>query len=432
MSAPVTTATSRPSVLFVATEFPFPARNGITNKTSHYLAWLGEMADVTLVAFTSPGDQPTATAREEADRHCVATHVVEQQPRRSAAAAGRLAPPFVTRYRTDAALALVRRLTSERTFDLVHLDCHGSVALGDAIVRRPRRLVASPNDVYGLMLEGRPRAGSPLARVADAANRWLVRRFERRAFAACDQVHFVSRVDCDYLAAAAPAVRTHWVPLGVAVPPTGAPTDGAAEEPATLVFVANMLEIHGAHIVDFVRHTLPLVRRDVPEARLLVVGANPPPGLLDAARDDARITVTGYVPDTHPFLARGALALCLNTLLGGMQTKVLGAMAVGKAVVGLPQNFAAIEGAVDGAHFVSARTRAGLAAAIVELLRDPRRRHAIGHAARALMRERYTWEAVLARYATLALPRSAADVGAPQHGDGGAAVERTAMSRGAS
>jgi glycosyltransferase involved in cell wall biosynthesis len=218
-------------------------------------------------------------------------------------------------------------------------------------------------------------------------------------------VHFVSRVDCDYLARLAPGVRTHWVPLGVAVPPASALDATAdAEEPATLVFVANMLEIHGAPIVEFVRETLPAVRREVPAARLLVVGANAPEALIEAAQQDAAITLTGYVPDTFPYLARGSVALCLNTLLGGMQTKVLGAMAVGKAVIGRPQNFTAIEGAVDGTHYVSAGTRETLASNIIALLRDPARRRSIGRAAHDLMAGRYTWDTVLTGYAQLALP----------------------------
>ena len=409
--------TSKPRLLFVTTEFPFPAQNGITNKISNYLKRLPARFDVTLVSFFDPTfvGPPDAASVNDARNYASEVHVLSQQPR-SFRPLARLEPPFVARYRTAASRALIADLTSKKTFDVIHLDCLGSVSLAPSIRRRPRVLVASPNDVYSLMLEGRDE-DSPIRSSMAAFNRWLVRRYERKTYPAFDQLHFVSQVDCDYAKKLAPSLAPAWVPLGVELPKLPA----IAEEPHTLVFVANMLEGHGGHIVEFVRETLPLIRAQVPDVRLMAVGPHPPPELTEIARADSSITVTGFVDDTAPYLARGSVALCLNTLLGGMQTKVLGAMAMGKPVVGLPQNFVAIKSAENGVHFVSARGREEFAAETVALFRSPERRQRIGRAARELLATEYGWDRVIEKYLAL--------IGTSEHGPARESVRNYRSSR---
>ena len=387
---------TRPRLLYIAVEFPYPPRSGFTLKEWHMASRLGDVADVTLITLLNPSEAPTDAAVAVVRSRVRQLHMVRQGRPRILAAVSRLQPPFTQRFATREARQLVARITSAETFDVVHLDCVGSTSLLADIARRPRTVVASPNDAYALIVERRGRAGAAM-RLAEQVNVRLVRRYERAVYGACDQVHFVSAVDCEYAQRHYPEAHVHRVPLGIEIPPL----PGAPEDPCSLVFVANMLEGHGASIADFVRYTLPLVHARIPGVRLWIVGAHPPDAVRRAAADNPLITVTGWVDDVQPYIDRAAIALSLNPLPGGMQTKALAPMASGKVVVGLPQNFVAIEGAIDGKHYVSARTPEEFASAISDLLASPERRHRIGQAARQLVRDRYTWDAVLDRYKSL-------------------------------
>jgi len=82
---------------------------------------------------------------------------------------------------------------------------------------------------------------------------------------------------------------------------------------------------------------------------------------------------------------------------GGTRLKIFEALAMGKAVVstrvgaeGLP--------IVSGQHFLRADSPADFAQAVVTLLKDPDRRHALGMAGRRLVEERYSWAQVTRQF----------------------------------
>jgi glycosyltransferase involved in cell wall biosynthesis len=79
---------------------------------------------------------------------------------------------------------------------------------------------------------------------------------------------------------------------------------------------------------------MPHVWERYPEARVQVVGQNPPDQLLYyAQRDPEHIDVTGSVEDLRPFLAEATLAVAPLTYGAGIQNKVLEAMAMQTPVV---------------------------------------------------------------------------------------------------
>jgi glycosyltransferase involved in cell wall biosynthesis len=78
---------------------------------------------------------------------------------------------------------------------------------------------------------------------------------------------------------------------------------------------------------------------------------------------------------------------------GGTRLKVLDAMAQGKALVATRLGAEGIE-VEDGRHLVLADSAADFAGRVIELLRDPARRQALGAAARQRVEERYAWPVI--------------------------------------
>jgi len=81
----------------------------------------------------------------------------------------------------------------------------------------------------------------------------------------------------------------------------------------------------------FAREVLPLVRRQLPEATLTIVGDRPPPEIVDLAGDG--IVVTGWVPEMAPFLNSHCLGIAPLRYGAGMKGKVGEALAAGLPMV---------------------------------------------------------------------------------------------------
>lgn len=166
---------------------------------------------------------------------------------------------------------------------------------------------------------------------------------------------------------------------------------------AEIVFVGRMsYHANVAAALHLTREIMPLVWREVPAARLTIVGAEPAPRIEALARADARIEVTGRVDDIRPYLHRAALTACPLVYAAGIQNKVLEAMASETPVVASP---AACEGlsARPGEHLESAAEPVDFARLVVRLLRDPARRARLGAGGRRYVETHHDWNWVVSR-----------------------------------
>jgi glycosyltransferase involved in cell wall biosynthesis len=84
--------------------------------------------------------------------------------------------------------------------------------------------------------------------------------------------------------------------------------------------------------LELIQTIMPLVRRRVPEARLLVVGRDPTTRLR-AAGAVPGVTVTGFVDDVRPYLVQAGVFAAPLRFGAGIQNKVLEAMAMEVPVV---------------------------------------------------------------------------------------------------
>jgi len=220
-------------------------------------------------------------------------------------------------------------------------------------------------------------------------------RYERETCARFERVFTVSPQD-------ASALRRYGPRLPIDVSSMGVDTEyfRAAEgepEPATLVYIGYYEHSPNTDAaVWFVREILPLIRREVPECQLYLVGSYPTPPVLELGKVPG-VTVTGRVPDLRPWLARATSFVAPIRLGTGMRGKVVEALASGRAVVSTRVGAAGLE-AEDGRHLLLADEPAEFAAKTVQVLRNPDFRRRLGAAASALVRERYDWSIQVDKY----------------------------------
>jgi polysaccharide biosynthesis protein PslH len=222
-----------------------------------------------------------------------------------------------------------------------------------------------------------------------------MRHYEAKACARAGLTVAVSEADRALLAANAPGADIR--AIGTGVDTAYFHPNGTVEAPATLVFTGSMDWYPNEDaIMYFIAAILPELRRQVPGLSLAVVGRDPT-DRLRAACAAAGIQVTGTVADVRPYVAEAAVYVVPLRIGGGTRLKIFEALAMGKAVVatrvgaeGLP--------IVSGQHFLQADSPADFAQAVVTLLKDAGRRHALGLAGRRLVTERYSWTQVTRQF----------------------------------
>jgi glycosyltransferase involved in cell wall biosynthesis len=139
----------------------------------------------------------------------------------------------------------------------------------------------------------------------------------------------------------------------------------------------------------------PLIQQTLPDVHLTIIGKNPPQDfLLQAERNPAAITVTGYVPDLLPYFNEAAIIVVPVRSGGGMRVRILEAFAYGLPVVTTTAGLEGIEAVIDQ-DVVVKDSSDEFAAAVSQLLLDPERQRQMAVNGRKLAEEKYHWRKAL-------------------------------------
>ncbi|NJN82138.1 MAG: glycosyltransferase [Caldilineaceae bacterium] len=155
--------------------------------------------------------------------------------------------------------------------------------------------------------------------------------------------------------------------------------------------------------IDLVNHFFenmyaPLVER-FPDLQVLLVGHNPPESIRRLASRPG-VTVTGSVPDVRPYMAQSWLLAVPLRLGGGTRLKIVEAMAAELPVVSTRIGAQGLA-FQDGEHLLLADSAGDFVEAVSLLLRDEMQRRRLAEAALTFARDRYSWNALGARFAEL-------------------------------
>jgi sugar transferase (PEP-CTERM/EpsH1 system associated) len=390
-------------ILWLKTELLHPVDKGGRIRTYNMLRALRREHRVTYLTLDDGSAAPDAAERAAEYSHDLVPVPFAPAPKGSARfyadlAANVLSPlPYaVARYRSPAMRAAVERAVARGDVDVVVCDFLAPSLNVPGGLGAPT--VLFQHNVESVIWERHAQVAANPVKKLYMREQW--RRMRRHEAAECrrfDHVVAVSPQDAEVF-------RRDFGVRSVSDVPTGVdteyfrPSGAAARSPHELVFTGSMDWLPNEDaILWFAAEILPRVRARVPDATLTVVGRNPT-GPVKALGGANGITVTGSVPDVRPFLERGAAFVVPIRIGGGTRLKIYEAMAMERAVVstavgaeGLPVR--------DGVDAVLADEPGAFADAVVALLTDPARAAAVGRAAAAMVRARFGWDAVTARFA---------------------------------
>ncbi len=356
---------------------------------------LAKAHDIALVSLVA--DDYERGLIKDIEPYCASIDLVEL-PRWRAYARCLLALPTamplrVAYYRSPAFARRIKEVISRQRIDVAHGELIKVVPALKAALEDEQipTLFDSVDCISWYLRQTLDTTRNPLKKAFISSELLKMRRYERKALAGFEQVVISSAYDRQRLGelTGAPSkieVVSNSVDTGYFTAVSEARTTD------TLVFCAKLDYFPNAQaIVHFCQNIMPLIWHKRPQVRLSIVGNNPPPAVR-ALEIDGRITVTGYVRDIRPYLAKAAVALAPLLVAAGTQFKVLEALSMGAPMVTTPRCAAAL-GAEHGVHLLAAEADEpqAFADAVIRLLDDPASAAQLGRNGRQFVTERYSW-----------------------------------------
>ncbi|MCO6452757.1 MAG: glycosyltransferase [Caldilineales bacterium] len=395
-------------ILLITPQFPYPPHQGTTLRNFHLLRGLAAHHTIDLFSLLAPGDDPNAGPVSQLVDHLV----IAPQPARSSRQ--RLTdlvrsrqPDMALRLWSDDAFARLRTHLLTHSPDLIQIegiemapyffalrgsgielppviyDAHNAETLlqrraFQADVRRPARWPAALYSVIQVQ---------------------KLQRYERKLLLAVAGVAAVSEPDAGELAALAPGIWVEVVSNGVdldAYDPDGEFANPYLHPGPNLVFTGKMdFRPNIDAVLWFAERVLPQLHATNLDLHFWVVGKNPH-ARLDSLRSRPDITITGSVPDIHPYIAHADLYVVPLLAGGGTRLKLLEAMAMARPIVSTRLGADGFP-VTDAEQLALADTPAEFRARCEQLLRQPGEAAALGRRGRAFVEANYGWDAIVPR-----------------------------------
>ena len=208
-------------------------------------------------------------------------------------------------------------------------------------------------------------------------------RYELTQLPRCDRVQVCTRENREFLASYLPhtaAKLQEGLRAGIHVERFAFQPDG--RESDTLLFLGSFRHAPNITAIEwFVKRALPHILERRPDARLVVVGSDPPPRDL-LAKAGRAVELVGFVKDIRTELAKRAVFVCPVLSGSGVRVKLLEAFASGIPVVSTTIGAEGL-GRKDGEFCALADTPGVFAARVLEILNCPQQTRAMAERARA-------------------------------------------------
>lgn len=392
-----------PRLLFLTPDLPYPPHQGAALRTYNLIKNLAPQHEISLLSFAEGPDTPKRVAALA--QYCAAVTTASPPHRSGAQRALSVLfsplPDMAHRLPSMEFLNQLRMLLARERFDVVQAEALEMAQYGLAVKKgmsSPETRIIFDDINAEYVLQRR-------AFEADVRQprRWLgalysliqwgkLQRYEAQVCRRVDDVVVVSQADREALRRLLPELKCAVVPNGVDTD-YFEPADPRMESDLELVFTGKMdFRPNVDAVLWFVEAIMPIIREQLPDTSLTVVGRDPH-RRLGALRNLPQVTVTGYVDDVRPHIARASVFVVPLKVGGGTRLKLLQAMSMGKAIVSTSLGCEGIN-VEQGRHLIVADDPTRFAGAVVELIKNPGRRRELGLAARSQACSQHDWKQI--------------------------------------
>lgn len=390
-------------ILFLTPQLPYPPHQGTTLRNFNIIKQLAPRHEIHLLTFGTPDELANSPLRELGVRIEIAPPPTRSPIQRAFETFFNPLPDMARRIHSPALVQKLARLWQEQRYDVIQIEgiemanSWLEIERSTFNVQRSTLVFDDHNAEWTLQKTAYETDKKIFRRWHGALYSWIqyhkLKRFERAVCLQADAVVAVSQPDADAIAALDQNIKPLVIPNGVDCD-YYVPSDGVCAKPLaelSIVFTGKMdYRPNIDACVWFAEEILPRVRKELPLAHVSFVGQKPNATVL-ALRERPGVEVTGFVPDTRPYIADAAVFAVPLRMGSGTRLKVLEAMAMGKAIVSTSFGVSGIE-YENGREVLIADDAASFANALAALLRDREKARALGVNARRLVQEKYEWK----------------------------------------
>lgn len=390
-------------ILWLKTELLHPVDKGGRIRTYQMLKELRKEHEITYLTLDDGSAAPDA--RDLSNEYCsnliTVPHSVAPKfsPRFYAEIAGNLfseLPYFIAKYQSAAMRQKIEDVLAENAHDILVCDfLHPAINLPDEI-NIPTLLFQ--HNVEAMIWKRHYQVANNFGKRAYLRSQWhRAVAFEKQACSRFDAVVAVSKDDAEVFRSEYGHGRVFDIGTGVDTD-YFTPVNGDRTTKPNIVFTGSMDWLPNSDAVQwFIKEIFPLIKQEVPEATFTVVGRDPFPEILELAKKDSSIKVTGRVDDVRPYMREAAVFVVPIRIGGGTRLKIFEAMAMGLPVVsttigaeGLP--------VTDGNEIVLRDSPDRFSRSVISLLQDRHIASKTAETACRVVRDKFGWSSIAKQF----------------------------------
>jgi sugar transferase (PEP-CTERM/EpsH1 system associated) len=381
-------------------ELPYPPTSGKRIRTLNLTKRLAQRHQVLYICHRNADAEEARQAEEYLNQLGIETIVVNRAlpPRSGPAFYGRLLlnlfskhPYSVASHDSPQLRQVIQKVAASRAIDLWHCEWTPyASSLRD--LPSVHKLVMAHNVESQIWQRYAETETNPLKRWYIRIQERKFRRFERWAVANAHKTVAVSAEDARLFAEQFGAPSVSVVDNGVDTDYFQSPKQ--PRETGHVLFLGSLDWRPNLDAVDLlIKRIFPEVLRQVPDARLSIVGRNPSTDLVSRVEKANRVSLHGNVADVRPYLNRcGVMAVPLR-IGGGSRLKILEALACGLPVVSTKVGAEGLD-LQSGQHLCVVPEVGEIARALIHAIRNPQAMQAMASAGRQRVLERYDWDSL--------------------------------------
>lgn len=393
-------------ILFLSQRFLLPMDTGGKIRTGSILEQLSKRHEITWVGNYNPAKD--SEYKSQVGRFCKRFVPVDwNEPERGSL-------PFYMRlarnlcsshpvtalndYSPSLENALLETLGDEE-FDLAICDFVQSALLFRRVTNIPTLLFTHNVEakIFKRHLEA---ATNPATKLLWSSQQKRMERFEEKSINSFDRVIAVSDNDASIFEDEYGAQNAVSIPTGVDID-FYQPGDHENEQASNIVFCGSMDWLPNEDGVRyFLTDIAPILDQRIADWSLTVVGRNPSEAMQTLAKQNPKVTLTGWVDDVRPYLVKAGVCVVPLRIGGGTRMKIYEAMAMGKAVVATTVGAEGLE-VEDKRDIRLVDEPSEIADAIAELITQEPVRRSMEQSARRLVEENFSWGSVADRFSEI-------------------------------
>jgi len=375
-------------ILHLMPYLPTPANFGGAIRMYHIFNHLQKHHDVTVAGYAESGDENLFHQEfpEHSDRYHFIKRPLEKYHR--LLQFGSLFTSHSYSYNWSCSRtfeSMLNRLVDKEDFDLV-LSEFPFMAHFD-LQTDTQRVLDSHNVEYDNFHRMSKLSWSPIRKAYYAREYKRSRVEEIAIFNRQDAIFATSGRDADIIKDDAPSTPVYVIPNGVDT--RFFQSRNSDPEPWSMVFTGAMGYVPNFDgIMYFLDNIFPHIKRVIPDAKIYIVGNNPPENLL--RRHSSSVIVTGFVDDVRPWIERASVYVVPLNMGGGTRLKVVEALSMKKPIVTTSIGCEGID--VENDHHLLIRDDPeAFAEAVVRLMNDKALSRRITEAGNEMVIRTYDW-----------------------------------------